>query len=709
VKHHAYEDILISALLHDVPEDTKYTLHDVKELFGEKVEFLVNGITKLSKVHYRQNMPERQVESLKKLFLHSTKDPRVILIKLADRLHNMRTLEHVAKEKQLRIAKETLEIFVPIANLLGIQGLKSELEDLCFQYLFPTEYAELSESVEKARANNKESVEQFMKTVENSLSEIKIEAEVSERRQNLYTIYKRLCARNKTMKEVKDVIAVKILVGTIPHCYETLGVIHGLFKPNVARFKDYIANPKVNKYQSLHTTVFGVRGVPTEVQIRTDRMQMDASYGIASSFFKDNHEIDEDTRSSWVKKIISIEKSGRSSDDFIDNLKEDVFQDRILVFTPKGETIDLPKAACSIDFAYAISTSMGNYASKAEVNGDIVPITATLKSGDVVSIITSKFAYPLLSWLSFVRTTHANEKIHNYLKKTGRKTKIVEGRKLLQKEFDIAGLGLIENMSFKRMNSSISKNLGKSFQEIESLLIAVGEGSVNAIDMVRAVRKNGVQKRKTSTEQIINIKVIAKNRFGLLRDISDVFYKYALDMRSLKGWASSHLADAEFNAQIVVADLRTLASIFDELEQIDDVKQVHRVSYKIVYGAYALIATSVITWLVHPFILSAFLRTDFSVTNRIMSNVIIYSAMFVMLLLVLSITHMMKNYIPYVRNRKLIWFWAFGIPVFAVITLLIDLIYFDFDLSWIALLVEMGIIYTYLIFSYISFKRYFPS
>ncbi len=706
---HADEDILISALLHDVPEDTKYTLHNVMELFGQKIEFLVNGITKLSKVHYRQNMPERQVESLKKMFLHSTKDPRVILIKLADRLHNMRTLEHVAVEKQLRISKETLEIFVPMANLLGIQGLKSELEDLCFKYLFPTEYAQISESVEKKRKLNKEKLEKFMEIICAALDEIKIEAEVSERRQNLYTIYKRLCSRGKTIDDVKDIIAVRVLVGNIPHCYESLGVVHGLFKPNIARFKDYIANPKVNKYQSLHTTVFGVDGVPTEVQIRSEKMQLEASYGIASSFFKDKHLIDVDARSSWVKKIIEIEKIGKTSEDFIDSLKCDIFQDRILVFTPKGETIDLPKGACAIDFAYAISSNIGNCASKVDINGDILPITTVLKSGDVVRMITSKFTHPLLSWLSFVRTTHANEKIHAYLKKTGKSTKLEEGRKLLQKEFDIAGLGLLENLGFKRINKNSLAHLGQNFNNVDDLLIAVGEGSLTAINLVQAIQKNGDKNQKFPEKQIVNIKVIAKNRYGLLRNILDVFYKYALDMVSAKAWASSHLKNAEFNVQIVVSNLESLGNIFNELDQIDEVIEVHRIPYKIVYWAYGLIAASILLWISHPFLLSIFLSTEFAIANRFFSSVVIYSAMFLMLLLVLFITIMMKNYIPYVRNKKILWGLAFGIPVLSVVSLLVDLIYFDFDLNLIALLGELGIIYLYLFISYRSLRKFYPN
>ena len=705
VSLHADQDILISSLLHDVPEDTEFDIHEVKKHFGETVAFLVNGITKLSKVHYQHNMPDRQIQSLKKLFIHSAKDPRVILIKLADRLHNMRTLQFVsAPEKRLRIARETLEIYVPMANLLGIQSLKSELEDLCFKNLFPTEYEKLFEAISKKSSAAKKSLNKFIDILKSAVKESDVEAEIVERKQSLYKVYSKLCAGKRPMGGAEERLAVRIVVNSIPECYEALGLVHGIFTPKSGKFKDYIANPKINKYRSLHTIVFGIDGIVTEVQIRTTKMNLEAEYGIASIFFEGKKiSFGEDDRSSWVNKVLDLDKVESENKDFLANLKGDVFQDRIVVYTPKGGTIDLPKGASAIDFAYCVHTDVGSHAAKADINGTIFPVTTMLNTGDVVKIVTDKDYRPSLSWLSFVRTTLAKNEIHHYLKRTTKDKKINGGHRILQKEFDIAGIGLIEDINYKKIRSQLDEKLSKRFDTLEMLLTAIGTGDLKAIDVVKALKKPS---KKSLEEGIkVNIKVVASNRFGLMREVSRIFYKHSLDMTHLKAWTSSGLEDAFFTYQIRIADLETLTHLFQELEQMDDIKYVTRIHNNILYLSYSLIALTGILWISHPFIWQLLIRSSWVKFDRAIANFIAYSALFMLFMMVMLITKIMRRYIPYIRNRKLLWGFAFGVPVLAVASLMIDLLYFDFNLNWVALLVEIFIVYLYLAISFYNLKK----
>ncbi|MBU1445922.1 RelA/SpoT family protein, partial [Patescibacteria group bacterium] len=406
------EATLITALLHDVPEDTNRTLNEVGKLFGEKVAFLVDGVTKLSKVHYKYHMEERQVESLKKLLIHSAKDPRVILVKLADRLHNMRTLDNVNPTKRLRIAKETIEIYVPIANLLGISDLKRTLEDLCFKYLLPTDYKRITEHIEDNQVKQKKTLETTIKIIEKELAKANIKTlKLSGRQKTPYSIFKKTIRKNKEVDELEDLLALRIIVETERDCYLALGIVHSIFRPKPGRFKDYIAVPKPNGYQSLHTVVFGVKGEITEFQIRTEKMHIDGKYGIAAHYFykddqyKNEKQSEKNYRqqhSQWAEKILEYQKANYNAEHFLEALKIDIFHDRIFTFTPKGDSIDLPSGASPIDFAYAIHTEVGDNAIKAKINDVIVPLTTTLKTGDVIEIITSdKQKGPEREWLIF--------------------------------------------------------------------------------------------------------------------------------------------------------------------------------------------------------------------------------------------------------------------------------------------------------------------
>jgi len=414
-------ETIIAGLLHDIPEDSEYTLADIEKNFGKEVADLVEGITKLSKIKYRGI--ERYRESLRKMFLAMAKDLRVILIKFADRLHNLRTLESLPLEKRQRIARETLEIYAPIAGLLGIWRLKWQMEDICFKHLHPEDYKKLAYKyeVEKKLEHN-----QYIQKVKNMLGaklrEAKISFHIISRFKHLYSIYLKLQKKDRKFDEIHDVFALRIIVPDIADCYKTLGLIHSLWRPNPGRFKDYIAVPKPNGYRALHTTVYGPEGKSTEFQIRTKEMDDVAKYGIAAhwSYKMDGgHSRDAKKQPAWVKEILHIQKETEDTSDFIKQIKFDVFHDRIFIFTPKGDVFDLPEGATPIDFAYYVHSDIGNQAVGARVNDRIAPLDQELKNGDLVEITTEKKRQgPSRDWLKFVKTATARNKIKQNLKNT---------------------------------------------------------------------------------------------------------------------------------------------------------------------------------------------------------------------------------------------------------------------------------------------------
>lgn len=713
---HSDENVLISALLHDVPEDTQHDLNEIESLFGDEVVFLVDGITKLSKVHYQHDMPERSIESLKKLFLHTAKDLRIIIIKLADRLHNMRTLKYVEKpEKRLRIATETLEIFVPIANLLGISKIKTELEDLCFQHIFPSEHEKLKLKIEDGNDKNKTILRSMISKIKDDLTKEGINTDVGIRDKGLYRAYKRICSLGKTIDSVKDRIAIKIIVDTPAQCYEALGIVHGIYRPKPDSFKDYIANPKINGYQSLHTIVFGINGVITEIQIQTKQMNFESEYGIATSFFaktnKKNGDVlhlSDDKRSLWLNKIIEIEKGKQVANDFLEDLKIDVLQDRIFVFTPKGETVDLPKNATVLDFAYAIHSEVGDHAVKAEINGEIRPITSMLKTGDVIKVITEPDTYPELYWLSFVKTNSAKNKILFYLKKVGRDEKMTEGKKLLQKEFDIAGLGLCDNLHFKKIKEALNENLNKGLSNIQDLFVAIGEGEIKTSDVLKVVRHNknfrlNIESRKEKSYKI-NLRITAKNRFGLLQDITSIIYRYVDDVTYVKGWASKSNEYAYYDIQIVVDKLETVSQVFNELEQFDDIYGVYPVYYK---GLFLFIFSSLITtaaWLINPFILDYYINQGVIVTYGGFSNIFLCVDMGILMFLLLYTSRILKQYFPSMRNKLLFWRATSALAVFGLVVLFIQLQEHNlhFGIAYILILVSVA---AHIVFTHYSLRK----
>jgi GTP pyrophosphokinase len=410
---------VIAGLLHDIPEDTEYGLADIEKNFGKEVADLVEGITKLGKIKYRGI--ERYRESLRKMFLAMARDLRVILIKFADRLHNLKTLESLPLEKRQRIAKETLEIYTPIAGLLGIMRLKWQMEDICFKHLYPEDYKKLAYKYEvEKKLEHNQYIQETKNILNAKLREAKIPFQLSSRFKHLFSIYQKMQKKNRKFDEIYDVFALKIIVPDIANCYKTLGLIHSLWRPNPSRFKDYIAVPKPNGYRSLHTTVFGPENKPTEFQIKTKEMDEEATYGIAAHWYykmKGKNDRDLRKRPAWVKEVLKIQKETEDTHDFIKQVKFDVFHDRIFVFSPKGDVFDLPESATPIDFAYTVHTDIGNQAIGARVNDKIATLDQELKNGDLVEIITEKKRKnPSRDWLNFVKTATARNKIKQNLK-----------------------------------------------------------------------------------------------------------------------------------------------------------------------------------------------------------------------------------------------------------------------------------------------------
>jgi GTP pyrophosphokinase len=411
---------VIAGLLHDVPEDTELSLEDVEKNFGPDVANLVKGITKLGKIKYRGI--ERYRENLRKMFLAMAEDIRVIFIKFSDRLHNLRTLDVLPENKQKRIARETLEIYAPIADLLGIWRLKWQMEDLCFKYLYPEEYKKLEYKYEvEKKVENTQFIQKVKNILGKKLKQAKVDYSIEGRFKHLYSIYKKMQKKERKFDEIYDVFALRIIVPTVSDCYKTLGTIHSLWRPKPARFKDYIAVPKPNGYQSLHTTVFGPGGKATEFQIRTKEMNDKALYGIAAHWHykQDGEASPGNPQPSWVKEILEAQKDIKNTNDFLNKLKLDVFQDRIFVFSPKGDVFELPKKATPVDFAYAVHTDIGNKATAALVNDKMSSLDHELKNGDLVEIVVDKNRKaPNFDWIKFAKTKRARDKIKQNGKKS---------------------------------------------------------------------------------------------------------------------------------------------------------------------------------------------------------------------------------------------------------------------------------------------------
>lgn len=469
---------IAAAFLHDVLEDTPVTQQDIKNEFGDEVLELVEGVTKLDKIEFK-SQEEEQAENFKKIFVSMAKDIRVVIIKLADRLHNMRSLNFLSKERQLKMARETLDIYAPLAGRLGISSVKWELEDLCLKYLDPEAYEYLSVHINQELAERRATVQKVVDALKEILQESGINGEVFGRPKHFYSIYRKMKTQNKTLDQIYDLTAVRILVNTVDECYELLGKIHKKWNPMPGRIKDYIAMPKENMYQSLHTTVVTEFGQIFEIQIRTYEMNDTAEYGIAAHWQYKENKVSADSfdkRLSWIREVMEWQGGIKNSKEFLDSLKGDIYNTELLVFTPKGEVISLVKDSTPIDFAYRIHTEVGNKCGGAKVNGKMVPLTTTLKVGDIVEIITSANSKgPSWDWLKIVKTSGAKAKIRAFFKREAADDIVKTGKTMLEAEAKNKGYNfgeLLTPQSFERVAQKFA------FNGVDEMYAAVGCGAV---------------------------------------------------------------------------------------------------------------------------------------------------------------------------------------------------------------------------------------
>ena len=468
-----------AAFLHDLIEDTPATGEDIRTRFGDEILTLVDGVTKLDKINFTSH-EEEEAENLRKIFVAMANDVRVIIIKLADRLHNMRSLNYLSEERQQRIAKETLEIFTPLAGRLGISQIKCELEDLCLKYLDPESYEYLLTNIHHQLEERKSFVDAVVKELKNLLKESGVEGEVFGRPKHFYSIYKKMKNQNKPLEEIYDLSAVRVIVATIDECYEILGKIHKQWKPVPGRIKDYIATPKRNMYQSLHTTVVTNFGQYCEIQIRTQEMHRMAEYGIAAHWrYKEQKttETDFDAKLSWIRDIMDWQGTLNDSKEFVDSLKTDLYSNELLVFTPHGKVISLPLEATPIDFAYAIHSQIGNKCVGAKVNGRIVPLNSTLSTGDVVEILTSPNSKgPSWDWLKYVKSGSARAKIRAFFKREMKEENAKTGRAMLEAEAKKRGYNLGDLLTEESFNKLSHKLV---FSSVNEMMASIGYGAVS--------------------------------------------------------------------------------------------------------------------------------------------------------------------------------------------------------------------------------------
>ena len=475
------DDVTISAaLLHDVVEDTIYTNEQIADMFGEEVAMIVDGVTKLGRIKYKSK-EEVQLENYRKMFLAMAKDIRVIMVKLADRLHNMRTLKYMREDKQKRIAKETIEIYAPLANRLGISNIKWELEDLCLRYLEPETYYDLVENVKQKRRERQAFIDTSIEQIREKLDEANIKADINGRAKHFYSIYKKMKRDNKSISEIYDLSAIRVLVESVKDCYGVLGVIHAMWKPIPGRFKDYIAMPKSNGYQSLHTTVM-TRGYPLEIQIRTYKMHQVSEYGVAAHWkYKEagkgataGNAVDQ--KMNWLRQMVNLQQELSDPKEYFEALKVDIFSDEVFVFTPKGDVVDLPKGSNPIDFAYRIHTEVGHHCVGAKVNGKMVPLEYKLKNGDIVSVVTNKANNgPSRDWLNIVASSETRSKIRSWFKKERREENIERGMELIKGEAKRLGYAPKELIKEGRL-LEVAKKL--NILSGDDLLAALGYGGI---------------------------------------------------------------------------------------------------------------------------------------------------------------------------------------------------------------------------------------
>lgn len=505
---------IVAGLLHDVIEDTEYTYDDIKNLFGEEVANLVSGVTKITKMEYKSK-EEQQADNFRKMLLAMADDIRVIIIKLADRLHNMRTLKYRKKEKQKKTAMETLDIYAPLAHRLGISKIKWELEDLSFRYLHEEEYYDLVKQVAEKRTEREIYIKKIIEDMYNKLEEAGIDSDIDGRPKHFFSIYKKMVTKNKSIEQIFDLTAIRVLVNTVKDCYEVLGIVHTIYKPIPGRFKDYIAMPKPNMYQSLHTTVIGPQGKTFEIQIRTFEMHRTAEYGIAAHWkYKEgdnNGETKEknfESKLVWLRDMLEFQKETADAQEFIEGFKIDLFTDEIFLFTPKGVVIDLPNGATPIDFAYRIHTDIGNKCVGTKVNGKIVPLDYKLKTGEIVEVLTSNNAKgPNMDWLNIAKSNQAKSKIRSWFKKAKKEENISKGKELFEKELKKQGVHFADIAKGETYEKFVKRN---NINGMDDLYALIGLGAISASSFIWKLKDENQSKDEKVIEENTN-KIIEDN------------------------------------------------------------------------------------------------------------------------------------------------------------------------------------------------------
>ena len=532
---------IVAGLLHDVIEDTDYTYEDIKKIFSEEIANLVSGVTKITKMEYKSK-EEQQADNFRKMLLAMANDIRVIIIKLADRLHNMRTLKYMTKEKQKQKARETLDIYAPLAHRLGISKIKWELEDLCLRYLHEEEYYSLVKQIAEKRVERETYIKSVIEDLYNRFDVAGIDADIDGRPKHFYSIYKKMVTKNKSIEQIFDLTAIRVLVNTVKDCYEVLGIVHTIYKPIPGRFKDYIAMPKPNMYQSLHTTVIGPQGKTFEIQIRTFEMHRTAEYGIAAHWkYKEgdtgeSKEKNFENKLVWLRDMLEWQKETSDAEEFIEGFKINLFTDEIFLFTPKGVVIDLPNGATPIDFAYRIHTDIGNKCVGAKVNGKIVPLDYKLKTGEIVEILTSNNAKgPNMDWLNIAKSNQAKSKIRAWFKKAKKEENITKGKEVFEKELKKQAVvynEIAKGESYEKFAKRYNIN------SIEDLYALVGLGAITASSYIAKLKEENLVKDDKHKEENIqkaieehvskNQKTKSDNNYGVtVKGLNNLMVRFA--------------------------------------------------------------------------------------------------------------------------------------------------------------------------------------
>lgn len=506
-------DTVAAGYLHDTVEDTPVTNDDIKEKFGKDVAFIVDGVTKLSKIQYKSKSHEEYLaDNHRKMLIAMAKDLRVIMVKLADRLHNMHTLDHLRPDKQRRIADETLDIYAPLADRLGIGTIKWELEDMSLHYLNPQQYYRIVNLMQSKRSEREGYIADAIKTLKQTLDSLGIEYEIYGRPKHIYSIYKKMVNKHKDFSEIYDLLAVRVIVKSVRDCYAVLGAVHTKWKPMPGRFKDYIAVPKVNGYQSLHTTIIGPGGKPLEIQIRTEAMHQVAEYGVAAHWaYKEGvkgevEQTDANKKLNMFQEILELQNETKDSHEFMKSVKTDIFSDRVYVFTPKGDVYELPKGSVPLDFAYMVHSEVGAHSVGARINGKIVPLDYKLKNGDVVEMLTQTSARPSRDWIKLVKTSRARNKIKRFFKAEDREENIEKGQNFIEQELLNRGLAPKEFMDKEHIQKVINHF---NYHNEEEMFAAVGYGEISAATVANRLtedlrKKAEDEKQRQLEEKIMN-------------------------------------------------------------------------------------------------------------------------------------------------------------------------------------------------------------